>query len=450
VIDGHYENWELLAFIEEARDIVDVDAAALHIDTCDVCSAAMREWRSFMSIFFDRDVHEFARRKTTRLLAAHVADAQNVARRIAIEDGAAQYTFATLVDCPIETWVDHLSARPELRTEGLIRRIIREARNEYDRRAVHALKLLAVGVTIANSLSDASAISEHRATLAKERANALRMLSRYPEALESLDEAERFLDDVLVAGAERALIDWARATVLFYMTRYSEALPLVRVASAVLMRFGELPRAQQARLLEAGILYETGEVESALRMYEDLTSYFWSLDDAETTARILADRAECEMRLDRMGIARAHAGRAMRLYEELGKPSEKTRVQWTLAHMLLRQGHTEEALDDLRTVATTFEALGMRAEAGGALLDILEIHVGRREWEDAIPLARHLAGLFTLLETSVHAATAYAYLREAVEAQRVSTELVAYIRTYAGLPDTAEVPFVPPLSSAGG
>jgi tetratricopeptide (TPR) repeat protein len=444
VIDGHYENWELLAFIEEARDIVDVNAAAIHIDACDICSAAMREWRSFMGLFFDREVHEFARRKTTRLLAAHVADAQNVARRIVVEDAAAEHTFTTLLDCPIETWADHLSARPELRTEGLIRRIIREGRKDYDRHAERALRLLEVGVTIANSLSNVTAIAEQRATLAKERANALRMLSRYPEALESLDEAERFLDDVPITGADRALVDWARATVLFYMTRYAEALPLVRAASAELMRFGELPRAQQARLLEAGILYEMGEVESALRTYEDLTSYFWSHDDAETTARILADRAECEMRLDRMGIARAHAGRAMRLYEELGKPSEKMRVQWTLAHMLLRQGGAEEAVSELRAVAGAFEALGMRAEAGGALLDILEIHIGRREWEDAIPLARHLAGLFTVLETSVHAATAYAHLREAVEAQRVSTELVAYIRTYAGLPDTAETPFVPP------
>lgn len=444
MIDGHYENWELLAFIEEARDIVDVDAAALHIETCDICGAAMREWRGFMDLFFDRDVHEFARRKTTRLLAAHVADAQSVARRIAIEDAAAEDTFATLLDCPIETWEDRLAARPELRTEGLIRRIVREARKEYDRRAEYALKLLDVGVTIANSLSDASAISEQRATLAKERANALRMLSRYPEALDSLNEAERFLNDVAVVGAERALIDWARATVLFYMTRYSEALPLVRVASAVLMRFGELPRSQQARLLEAGILYEMGEAETALRIYEELTSYFWSLDDVETTARILANRAECEMRLDRTEIARAHAARAMRLYEELGKRSEKTRVQWTLAHLLLRQGHAEEALHDLGTVASTFEALGMRAEAGEALLDILEIRVGRGEWKDAAPLARHLAGLFTVLETSLHAATAYAYLREAVEAERASTELVAYIRTYAELPETAEVPFVPP------
>jgi len=444
VIDGHYESWELLAFIEEARDVVDVDAAAIHIDRCDICGAGMREWRSFMGLFFDKDVHEYARRKTTRLFAAQIADAQNVARRIVVEDVAAEYTFATLEDCPIETWADYLAGRPGLRTEGFIRRLIREARDEYDRRAERALNLLGVGVTIANSLSDVTTMAEQRATLAKERANALRMLSRYPEALESLDEAERFLNDVPITGADRALVDWARATVLFYMTRYAEALPLVRAAGAELMRFGELPRAQQARLLEAGILYEMGQVEAALRIYEDLTSYFWSLDDAETTARLLADRAECEMRLDRPGIARAHAERAMRLYEELGKPSEKTRVQWTLAHMLLRQGRADESIHDLRAVASAFETLGMRAEAGGALLDILEIHVGRREWEDAIPLARHLAGLFTVLETSVHAATAYAYLCEAVEGERASTELVAYIRTYADLPDTAEVPFAPP------
>jgi tetratricopeptide (TPR) repeat protein len=444
VIDGHYESWELLAFVEEARDIVDLDAAAIHIGTCEVCGAALREWRSFFGLFLDANVHEYARRKTTRLFAAQIADAQNVARRIVIEDAAAEDTFETLLDCPIETWIDHFSARPGLRTEGLIRRLIREARTEFDRRAERALKLLDIGVTIANSLSDVVALAEHRATLAKERANALRMLGRYPEALEALDEADRFLDDVPVTGAERALVDWARATILFYMTRYSDALPLIRAASAELMCFGELPRAQQARLLEAGILYEMGEAAPALRMYEELTPYFWSTGDIDTTARLLADRAECEMRLDRAEIARAHAERAMRLYEELEKPSEKTRVQWTLAHMLLRQGRADEALDALRTVASAFEMLGMRAEAGGASLDILQIYIHRHEWENAVSLARHLVRLFTGIETSLHAATAYAYLREAVEAQRASPELVAYLRTYAALPDTADAPFAPP------
>jgi tetratricopeptide (TPR) repeat protein len=444
VIDGHYEEWELLAFSEGAKDIVDIDAVAVHLDTCHICGDGMRELRSLIRLFSDPNVQEYARRKTTRLFAAQIADAQNVARRIAVENAAAEYSFATLLDCPIEAWADHLSARPALRTEGLIRRLVSAAREEYDRRAEYALKLLEVGVTIANSLPDAMAMAEHRAALAKERANALRMLSCYPEALEALDEAERFLEDVPVTGADRALIDWSRATVFFYMTRYAEALPLVRAASAVLMRFGELPRAQQARLLEAGILYEMGEAELALRMYEDLTPYFESLDDLETTARLFADRAECEMGLDRISIGRAHAARAMALYEGLGKPSETMRVQWTLAHMLMQQGRADEALAELHLVAKGFQALGMRAEAGGALLDILEIHIGRHEWQDAIPLARQLAGLFTLLETSVHAAIAYAYLREAVEAQRASTELVAYIRTYAELPDTAEAQFAPP------
>ncbi|MGH9419429.1 MAG: hypothetical protein ACRD3J_05605, partial [Thermoanaerobaculia bacterium] len=306
MIDEHYEGWELLAFMEEDGDMVDVEAVAMHIETCDDCGTRMRELRSLVTFLSDRDVHEFARRKTTRLFAAHIADAQNVARRIIMEDAAAKETYDALLDHPIEAWVDHLSARPGLRTEGLVRRLVRAARDEYDRRAEYALKLLDVGVAIANSLADPIATAEQRAILAKERSNALRMLSRYPEALATLDEAERFLEDVPVAGADHALVDWARATVLFYMTRYSEALPLVRDASQVLMTFGEIPRVQQARLLEAGILYEMGEVNPALHIYEELTAYFFSIGDIETTARLLGDRAECEMRLDRVPIARAH------------------------------------------------------------------------------------------------------------------------------------------------
>jgi len=444
VTGEHYEDWELLAFVDGTADLVDLGAAATHLHSCMACRQRISELRSLLRLLADPDVHAFARRKTGRPLPAHVKESRALARRMAAEDAAAEHTFAALMARPIEAWEAYLNVWPGLRTEGLIRRLIMEARGEYDRRAEHALRLLQIGVAVANTLPDPLAVGEQRATLAKERANALRMLSRYPEALEALDEAERFMDDLPINAVDRALVVWARATVLFSMTRYAEALPLVRHSIKILLLFGEIPRAQQAKLLEAGIVYETGEVASARRMYEELTPYFEQLGDAETTARLLADRAECAMRLDDPVAARRHADEAMALYERLGKPSEKTRVQWTLAHMLLQQGRGEDALDDLHSAATAFEALGMRAEAGGALLDIVQIFVSREEWDAAIPLARYLATLFTGIGVPVHTATAYAYLRDAVEAERASTELVGYIRAYAALPNPAALPFAPP------
>jgi tetratricopeptide (TPR) repeat protein len=243
---------------------------------------------------------------------------------------------------------------------ALIERIVSEARSEYDRRADHALELLNLAVGVANTLKDPLALALQRATIAKERANALRMLSRYPEALDELDWAERFMDQLPIRAFDLALIEWARATVLFYRTRYAEALPLVRRAAKILRQFGEIPRAQQAGLLEAGIVFEMGDAAAALAMNERLATYF----ERGNLARVIGNMASCEVLLDRPEQARRHAARAMQLYDELGKPTERTRVESTLGNLYMRQGQFAEARTRL-LAAAAFQALGNGGTGGG-------------------------------------------------------------------------------------
>jgi tetratricopeptide (TPR) repeat protein len=397
-----------------------------------------------MTLLQDDDVQSFAARPKRRPDPRRIDQAETLVQRAEEEDRAAQKTFAHLMERPIEAWAEYLAANPAQRTEGLIRRLITEARTEYDRRADYALELLSVAASIANALTDPVAIADQRGTIAKERANALRMLSRYQEALDELDWAERFLVHLPVNVFDLAVVEWARATVLFYMTRYGEALPLVRHAAKILRQFGDIPRAQQVRLLEAGILYEMGDTETALGIYEGLVDYFDRSGDFETLARVFGDIATCEMRLSRVGASRINAARAVELYDRVGKPTEKARVQWMLAHLLMLQGQFDDALHDLAIAADSFEMLGMIAERGTALLDIVEIHVARQAWDEAIRLSQYLAGLFTTIRAPVRAARAYSYLREAIESRSATTQLIEYIRSYVTDEMADDRAFTPP------
>lgn len=439
----HYEDWELLAYDNRDESVVDLAAVDFHLLGCSECVATLDGLRSLLATLDDTDVHEFAKRKRHAPDPALVADATERARRAADEDRDAEETFDLLMRLPIEKWSSYVSERPSVCTEGLIRRLILEARDEFDRRAKHSLRILAVASDVASSLADMRVRFEYFATIAKERSNALRMLSRYAEALNELERAKIFLNQLPVRAFDIALLEWARASVLFHMTRYTEALGAVRRAAKVLRQFGDIPRAQQARLLEAGIIYEMGDAEAALATYQRLETYFREQDDLSTLARVIANIAECEVRLDRAEAALTNAHRAMKLYEQLDNPSERTRVQWTLGEQLLRQGDYERALKQLHSAATAFEALGMESEAGGALLDIVEIHVTTGQWDEAIALAHYLGNLFAKLDAPAHAARAFSYLRDAVEARRASVELVKYIREYVE-DHEASRPFSPP------
>jgi lipopolysaccharide biosynthesis regulator YciM len=153
--------------------------------------------------------------------------------------------------------------------------------------------------------------------------------------------------------------------------------------------------------------------------------------------------ADCALRSGDLKTARTHAETALQLYDQMGMRTERTRVEWILARVQLRERRYDLAATNLRDVSDKFERLGLAAEAGGALLDLVEIHVIRKEWEAARKLAERLAGLFTTSAVPVHAARACAYLREAVQAQRANTELVAYVRDYVTQRDV-EMAFAPP------
>ncbi|HEX2835739.1 MAG TPA: hypothetical protein VHW00_22180 [Thermoanaerobaculia bacterium] len=444
MIGDHYEDWELLAFDDANGEFVDSGAVAIHLLSCSECHTHLDEIRNLVLLLRDADVHIRTNARLRKPDPQRIKEAQELVRRRELESHVADQTFAGLLSIPLEQWVTHLNDRPLLRTEALIERIVSEARTEYDRRARHALELLRIAGDIAGALTDHLARAQQSGTIAKERANALRMLSRYSEALDELDRAERFMNRLPIRAFDIALIEWGRATVLFYMTRYVDALPFALNAAKTLRQFGDIPRARQVELLQAGILFEMGDAAGALAINEYLTAYFISLGDTETVARVIANMAACEAVLDHAEQAHAYAYRAMALFDEVGKPTERIRVESTIGNLFMRQGRYAEASARLTAAAAAFRERGMDAEAGQALLDVLEMNVIRGSWDEAIPLAKQLAAMFISSGAPVHAARASDYLRRAIEARQASVELVAYVRGYIDAADDA-LEFVPPV-----
>ena len=450
MIGDHYEDDELLAYIDEDLQAVDLSAVRRHLDVCeDDCRERMEWLTGFVDLLRDKAIHKYALRLGSGLPTdGHVNDARNLAARRETEDAESKRIVQALKEIPTDAWFAKIDTASGTGAAGLVRRLIDEARAQFDRRPKDSLEILAAAEELACTLPGGALQAEHRGGIAKERAEALRMLGRHTEALQSLDSAEHFVAHLPAPAIDLAFIDWVRGAVLFYLSRFAEAILFVRRAGRVFREHGDIARASQVRMIEANILCEQGDVETAHQIFSRLVLFFGRADSREMVARLNANLAECEVRLDHRDVAYEYAEEAMRIYEELGYETEKIRVRWILGHALMRRGQSGEALVELHAAAAEFSDLEMHDAVAEVGLDIVELHITRSEWLEAERLAKRLVNQFALSGAPLHTARAFAYLREAAKTRSATVELLEYLRSYLGsMANDGETTFEPPRTN---
>ncbi len=440
MIGGHYEDTELLSYAEEQVDLpVGLES---HIGECQQCIERVRLLRAFITTLRDGSVHAFARR--LRRVRREIDDFASLASARASTDSAASDTFEILDRLPPERWTSWIEDHPAARTRGLVERFIAKARYEFNDRPERALLLLDVAREIANALGDQFDLGECRGNVELQRASALRHLGRYHAALDATEEAGRFLGHLPAPTFDLAFVGWARANVLFSMTRYAEALTLILDVERTFLSFGDSYHTARARVLEANILCEQGDTLTAEQIYRDLLRLFELYEDREMVARLNQNLADCAVRRDDAITAQSLARKAAALFTVLGRPSEVTRLRWSVGHLLLRQEQFDAALWELRSAASDLEQRGMITSLGEVCLDVVEIHLRLGEWDQAHALAEHLAGVFLKAGAPQLHAQAYASLRAAVASRSATIELIDYLRTYVGAAEDERRPFEPP------
>jgi tetratricopeptide (TPR) repeat protein len=437
----HYDDTELLAYAERQTD--PAEGLERHLEKCPACRERVRSLRTFCGLLKGTDVQAFSRR--FRNGRREIDELASLATGRVSTDQQADAVFELLRHLTLKDWGNWLAQHPSARTRGLVERFIAEARRSLNDRPDDALQLLDLAVEVANALPDVFDLAECRGNIEVQRASALRHLGQYPAALDATDAAERFLRHLPAPTFDLAFVAWARANVLFSMSRYTEALALIRDVERTFLSFGDPYHAARSRLLQANILCDQGETLAAERMYRELLRYFEADEDQEMIAWLTQNLADCAVRRDDAVTAQSLARKATALFSALGRPSEVTRLRWSVGHLLLRQEQFDAALWELRSAAADFEQRGMVTSMGEVCLDIAEIHLRLEEWDEARVLAEHLTGVFLQADASLHHAQAYGVLRTAVEKRSATIELIDYLRTYVTTPENEARSFAPPV-----
>jgi tetratricopeptide (TPR) repeat protein len=458
-VSGHYDEAALQDYLDDPEAVADRAALERHVSGCSACRAVLDELRAFDLALTDDAMWDEAPPEAAGEVPPHPAAAEppeairSLATLLAAEDAAAERGLEALLASPASFRRANVPAMPAMQTAGVVRRLCLASRELRERQPMHALVLADAATAIADHLPavryPASLLDELRGDAWYERANVLRYLGRYPEALDTLDLAARAFAHSPVAAFSGAIVDYLRAVLFVELDRYDEARRLARKSARVFRQFGESERFLHARIVEASVLFHQDHVRESRELFLSLLGEAKRAGKPETLARLFANVANCEVRLGEYDAAESYFGRALSLYEAIGNESGKIRTRWNIGTLRIAAGDTEEGLSRLREARREFEQIGAHTDAALVTLDIVEALLGtgeRRAAREAAELCSGLADSFAAVGMTGNALTALAFLRQTFETGQATPSLVRHVRQYIETrPDQEGNPFTPPI-----
>jgi len=346
----------------------------------------------------------------------------------------AERLLPRLLELPTPVLHDEVRARPELRTPGMMQRLIGVAQNALDRYPRQAWELSCIVVEFAPSIE----VPRPRILVARRieaqgwmvHARALRGIGRLAAAAAAVARARELFARTPAHNWSLATLDLLEAQILHELDGPAEALPLVRRASVQLALCNDHDRYLQARMTEAWILWSGGEREAATAVWQVTAELAAGRGDHTLLANLERKIGDFELRHGRAEDAARLLASALATFADAGMTRDVVRVRWSLAEAAAARGRVNEAISEFYKVRAELLATGdsfvQAALASAEILDLLLL-AGREE--EAAKLAGILVpGFRDRLGTN--ALQAFTYLLARAERGELARSDVAAVRRY--------------------
>lgn len=330
---------------------------------------------------------------------------------------------------------ESLPENAALHTPSVVQRLCDVARTHREKNPLLALTVAEAAIAIAEHVAakqqfSAEAVHESRGRAWLERANALRYVGRFPEALAALDTAEASYSQTFIPEYPLALAAYVRSVIFMKSEKLEEALSLARSCAATFLEFGEDERFVHARIVEGGALFLQNRHAEARDVFQSLLAPARKLQSPDTVARVYANLASALIELGELSEASSYLANAASLFEDLGLDTERLRMRWTMGHLLLRSGDTDAALARLRDTKRDAERLHLTNDAALIALDMLEALTARGDWHEAMQLCEGLVQKFSAAGMNESALVALSYLRDLARSGALVLPAIEHVRSH--------------------
>jgi tetratricopeptide (TPR) repeat protein len=425
----HYSDDDLTDYLFD-RDLAD-DPGALeaHLGACAVCGEKLAQLRELET---DLEAAETWQEVESFLGGpGRLDEIVGANQRMTEDERRAAAMLDPLLASPLTFRDADLQNDRRFHTSGVVRVLCSRAHHLHEERPQFSLVVATKAFNVALKLTDARERRFGAALSQRERANALRYLGRFPEALEALEKAEKLFTDSPGSDPFDVAVVWLiRATVFVECERLGDAFALARRSADIFHGYGDDDRELSAAMIEGGALLYSGAADEAAAAFERVVQIARRVRNEKMLASGLENAAISYIQAGDYETALDYNLQASSIFEQMGMSVEEARARWKFGSLLVARGELDEGIRCLEKSRNELLALGLTNDAALATLEWAEASLAIGQIEGVADACRGILLQFNSAGLLRNAKIAVAYLHEAFRTGTATPAVVRHVRTY--------------------
>jgi tetratricopeptide (TPR) repeat protein len=414
----------LLALGTEHEGVLD------HLVRCERCHRRiqeLRERRSTKALGWRIDPYAEAMDRSLPEVDAH-------SRALARERAQAPALFVELAAYAATQRALIVRHDPRFRTWGLFELLVERSLELAVRDSGYAEELGLLALRLSEQLDphvyDARLIDDYRGRAWAHIGNARRVRSDLQGAEEAFERADAHLRKGSLESIERAIFLDFKASLRRDQRRFDEAMRLLHRAASIFLQHGHRHRAGRSLVNLATVRNHSGSAEQAIPILQQALEL---IDPEQEPRLLLCTRhnlidylASSGRYLEAQGLYRE----TRPLYRDFPDPWAQNRRKWVRGKIARGLGQPRLAESLFTAARDGFVKEGIPYDTALVSLEIATLYAEQGRTQDLKRLAQEMLPIFSSLQVHREALAALTFLKQAIEAERASLEVVTGVATY--------------------
>lgn len=323
---------------------------------------------------------------------------------------------------------------PRFRTWGLFELLVERSLEVAVRDSGYAEELGLLALRLSEQLDpqvyDARMIEDYQGRAWAHIGNARRVRSDLRDAEEAFDKADEHLRRGSQESVERAIFFDLKASLRRAQRRFDEAIKLLRRAVSIFLQHGHRHRAGRSLVNLATVRNHSGNPEQAIPILQQASE----LIDPEQEPRLLLCArhnlidylAGSGRFLEAQGLYRE----TRPLYRDFPDAWAQNRRKWVRGKIARGLGQPRLAESLFLACRDGFIEEGIPYDTALVSLELATLYAEQGRTDDLKRLAREMLPIFSSLQIHREALAALTFLRQAIEAEQASLEVVTGVASY--------------------
>jgi tetratricopeptide (TPR) repeat protein len=401
-----------------------------HLVRCERCRRRfqeLRERRSTKALGWPIDPYAEAMDRSAPEVDAH-------SRALARERAQAPALFVELTAYAVTQRGLIVRNDPRFRTWGLFELLIERSLELAGRDSGYAEELGLLALRLSDQLDphvyDARLIEDYRGRAWAHIGNARRIRSDLRGADEAFEKADAHLRKGTQESVERAIFLDLKASHRRAQRRFDEAVKLLRRAVSIFVQHGHRHRAGRSLVNMSVVYHYAGQPEAGIPLLHRALEL---IDSEQEPRLLLCARHNLIDYLSSVGrfLEAQELYRETRpLYRDFPDPWAQNRRKWV-------RGKIARGMEQPRLAESLFMAArdgfveeGVPYDTALVSLEIATLYAEQGRTQDLKRLAQEMVPIFSSLQIHREALAALTFLKQAIEAERASLDVVTGVATY--------------------